>query len=99
MAQDTESERRTAADREQQKRSRVVARHVFAVRGGIAGTVYGTIVLMATLTAAASHGAEPRKLAVLVTSTVVVFWIAHVYAHALSESIELHHRIDWPDIK
>jgi hypothetical protein len=55
--------------------------------GGIAETVYGTVVVMATVTAASSD-AHPWNLAVIVTVTVVVLWIAHVYAEALSASIE-----------
>ena len=64
------------------------------VGGGIAGTVYGTIVVMATLAAGGKGGADAWRLAVLVVATVVVLWIAHVYSHALAESIERGHRLD-----
>jgi hypothetical protein len=67
--------------------SRAVVYVVFGVGGGIAGTVYGTIVVMATLTAAYASEKHPWKLAVVVASTALVLWIAHLYAHALSESI------------
>jgi len=61
---------------------------VFGVGGGIASTVYGTIMAMSTI---AAYGREthPWKLDILVMSTASVLWIAHVYAHALSESISL----------
>jgi hypothetical protein len=62
---------------------------------GLAGTVYGTIVVMATITAG-SHGPETVawELAVAVAVTVLVFWIAHVYAHTLAESLERGRRLD-----
>lgn len=62
-------------------------------RRQIAGTVYGTIVVMASLTAAE---AEPGlwQLAAIVVTSVLVIWIAHVYAHGLGESIELGRRLD-----
>ena len=64
-------------------------------RGGIAGTLYGTIVVMATV-AAGSSGNETNawRLATVVAVTVLVLWIAHVYAHAIAESLELGRRLD-----
>ena len=59
---------------------------VFGVGGGIAGTVYGTVTVMATI-AAYGRDKHPWDLAGLVAATAVVFWIAHIYAHGLSESI------------
>ena len=63
--------------------------------GGIAGTVYGTIVVMATV-AAGSRGAETdaARLALVVSVTVLVLWVAHVYAHGLAESLERGRRLD-----
>jgi hypothetical protein len=78
--------------------SHPVARFIFGVGGGIAGTVYGTVVAMATLTAAYATEKDPWKLAVLVASTAVVLWIAHLYAHGLSESIERSRRLAREDI-
>ena len=64
------------------------AKHVFfGVEGGVASTVYGTIVVMATLTAAYATQKHPWKLAGIVVSAAVVLWFAHIYAHGLSESI------------
>ena len=57
--------------------------------GRIGSTVYGTLLVLTALTA--SYAAERHdawKLVELVASAVLVFWIAYVYAHALSESIE-----------
>jgi hypothetical protein len=75
-----------------------VARLIFGVGSGIAGTVYGTVVAMATLTAAYASQKDPWKLAVLVASTAFVLWIAHLYAHGLSESIERNRRLEREDI-
>jgi hypothetical protein len=62
-------------------------------RGGIASTVYGTVVVMATLTVAFATEKSPWKLAVLVSTTAFVLWIAHLYAHGLSESISRSRRL------
>jgi hypothetical protein len=79
-------------------RKQTVAQVVFGVGGALASTVYGTIVVMATLTAAYATEKHPWKLAGIVASTVVVFWIAHLYAHALSESITLSRRITFDEL-
>ncbi len=71
--------------------------HTRAVHGGytgIAGTVYGTIVVMATIAAGGKGEVDAWRLAVIVVATVVVLWFAHVYAHGLGESIELGRRLD-----
>ena len=60
--------------------------------------MYGTVVVMATLAAAYGSERDPWKLAVLVASTGVVLWIAHLYAHGLSESIERNRRLTWSDV-
>jgi hypothetical protein len=61
----------------------------------ISGTVYGTIVVMAALVSGV-HGFRHQlwQLVALVVTTAFVFWIAHVYAHGLAESIERGHRLD-----
>jgi hypothetical protein len=68
---------------------------VFGSAGGIAGTVYGTIVVMATVTAGAQgKQTDMARLAVVVGVTVLVLWAAHVYAHTLAESLERGRRLD-----
>jgi hypothetical protein len=58
-------------------------------RWGIAGSVYGTIVVMGTITAGSTAGKQrPWELAVVTAGTVVVLWLAHVYSHSLGESLE-----------
>jgi len=63
-------------------------------RDTIAGTVYGTIIVLSIVTAGApafEHG-HWRLIAVLAI-TVLVFWIAHVYAHIIGESLAEGHRL------
>jgi hypothetical protein len=63
--------------------------------GRIAGTVYGTIVVMATVTAGAQgEQTDIMRLAVVVAVTALVFWAAHVYADTLAESLERGRRLD-----
>ena len=70
-------------------------RLVLGSAGGIAGTVYGTIVVMATV-AAGSQGedTDAGRLAVLVAVTLLVLWVAHFYSHTLAESLERGRRLD-----
>jgi hypothetical protein len=68
---------------------RRAATHVlFGIGGGVANVVYGTVVVLAALTAAYGSENHPWRLAVVVFTSVVVLWVAHVYAHALSHSLE-----------
>jgi hypothetical protein len=61
----------------------------------ISGTVYGTIVAMGTLAAAGSQpGTDPWRLATAVAGTVLVLWIAHVYSHAMGETIASRRKLD-----
>lgn len=63
--------------------------------GVIAGTVYGTIVVMGALAAGAQGGiTNAWELAGIVAGTVIVLWIAHVYSHALAETIARDRRLD-----
>jgi hypothetical protein len=64
----------------------------------IAGTVYGTVIVMSTIVAgSADH--TGWDLTTLVASTALVIWIAHVYAHELGESIEMGQRLDWKTLR
>lgn len=61
----------------------------------IAGAVYGTIVVLAAVTAggkAFEH--DLWRLVAIVVTTVLVLWLAHVYAHGLGESIQMKRRLD-----
>jgi hypothetical protein len=75
-----------------------LSRVVFGSRESIAGTVYGTIVVMGAIAAGATTDPRPGKLAGAVSATVVVLWIAHVYSHALAETVRLGRRLDWAEL-
>lgn len=73
----------------------VLVRFVFGPGETIAGTVYGTIVVLAVLAA----GGKPFendlwRLVAIVVTTVLVLWLAHVYSHGLAESIRAGRRLD-----
>jgi 4-hydroxybenzoate polyprenyltransferase len=66
----------------------------------IAGTVYGTIVVMGALVAGSKGGEpDPATLAAAVAGTVLVLWLAHVYSHALGETIALGRRLDAGELR
>jgi hypothetical protein len=65
----------------------------------LGGYIYGTIVVLATVVGGAQaykHGAG--HIAVLVLATTVVFWLAHVYSHALGESIRKGEHLTWREL-
>jgi DMSO reductase anchor subunit len=78
---------------------RAAKRVLFGSRGGISGSVYGTILVMAALTAGSDGDSGLWQLAAIVAASVVVIWIAHVYAHGLAESIDLGRRLDTPELR
>ena len=59
-----------------------------------AGAIYGTIVAMAVIAGTAREPGHGRVLAITV-ATLAVFWLAHVYAHALSHHLRGVRRLDW----
>ena len=60
----------------------------------ISGTVYGTIIVMATLVAGAPAFRDKLwNFFAVVVVTTLVFWAAHIYAHGLAESLQLRRRL------
>lgn len=88
----------TGASLTEDRRSWRFSRIVFGIEGRIASSVYGTVLVMATLAAASGQKGHPWRLAGLVVGAVVTVWIAHLYAHALSHSIEQGRRVTRPDL-
>jgi hypothetical protein len=69
-------------------------RLVVGSREKIAGTVYGTIVALASLTAGATaYRHELWRLDAIIGATVLILWIAHVYSHGLGESLDSGRRL------
>jgi hypothetical protein len=62
---------------------------VSGIRGErLGGFVYGTIVVLAVIVGGAkAYPDGPGHVAALVAITMGVFWLAHVYAHALARSV------------
>jgi hypothetical protein len=77
---------------------RTLSRLVLGVEGRIASSVYGTVLVMATLAAASGQAHRPWRQAAIVASSVLVVWIAHLYAHGLAESIEFGRRVTRADL-
>jgi len=71
---------------------------VLGTPGSIAGTVYGTIVVLGAVTAGSEVAHGIWRLAAIVDSTVLVLWIAHVYAHGTGEAIERGRRLDGAEL-
>lgn len=62
------------------------SREAFGERLG--GFIYGTIIVISAVVAGAkAYAAGPWHIAAFVVITTVVFWLAHVYAHSLAESV------------
>jgi hypothetical protein len=64
-------------------------------RRTISGTVYGTIVVLATITGSAK-AVDPNlwSVAVIAAVTSAVLWVAHVYSHGLGESVTIGRRLN-----
>lgn len=66
----------------------------------LGGYIYGEIVVLATIVGGAQaykHGAG--HIAVLVLATTGVFWLAHLYADALAESINKGQHLSWHELR
>ena len=67
-------------------------------RERIAGSVYGTIVVLAVLAeGATAYEHQLWKLEAIAAASVLILWIAHAYAHGLGESLRLGRRLTRPE--
>jgi hypothetical protein len=65
----------------------------------IAGTVYGTIIVLATITAGATaFEGDLWRLCVIIAASVLVVWVAHVYSHGLGRSLHMRQRLTWAEL-
>jgi hypothetical protein len=68
-------------------------------RETIAGTVYGTIVVLSLLTGgAAAYKDDLWRLIAITGASTVVLWAAHVYSHGLGESVRAERRLSGLEI-
>jgi hypothetical protein len=75
-----------------------VARSQTAER--LSGFLYGTIVALSVIVAGArSFPDAPGHIAVLVVVTCAVFWLAHVYAHAIARSVTAEQRLSLAELR
>ncbi len=85
------------------ERSSTVRREVERLALGegreVAATLYGTVIVMATLTDAYASEKHPLKLALIVLSTSLVIWVAHLHAEALAVSMAEGRRLTWADTR
>jgi len=63
-----------------------------------AGGIYGIIAAMAVIAGAASGGSHAKPLS-LAVATLFVFWLAHVYAQALSHHLRGARRLEWSVVR
>lgn len=66
----------------------------------LAGFVYGTLIVLAMITVGAkAYPDRPGRMAAFVVVTSVVFWLAHVYAHALGQSVSRGKRVSLVELR
>ena len=63
-----------------------------------AGAIYGIIAAMAVIAGAASSSSHAKPLS-LTVATLLVFWLAHVYAQALSHHLRGARRLEWAVVR
>jgi hypothetical protein len=73
-------------------------RWLLAEGDNLAGGVYGTILATSIVAAADVSEAIWRSLAMLLVTTFV-FWLAHVYAHALAVSLDGSARVSLAEVR
>jgi hypothetical protein len=67
-------------------------------RPDTAGAIYGTIAAMAVIAGTASSPAHGKTL-YLTAATLFVFWVAHVYAQALSHHLQGATGLNWTIVR
>lgn len=66
----------------------------------LGGFIYGTIVVLAVIVGGArAYEHDAGHIAILVLATVVAFWLAHVYSHALADSLANNQRISFDELR
>jgi hypothetical protein len=72
----------------------LLRRYLLGDRRTIAGTVYGTIIVLSVLAAGArTYEHHLWRLAAIAGVSAAVLWVAHVYSHGLGESLAVGRRL------
>ncbi len=77
---------------------RRISRLAFGDGAEVAAVLYGTVVVMAALTDAYATERHPAKLALVVLSSALVIWVAHLHAHAIAQSLAAQRRLTLADL-
>jgi hypothetical protein len=77
---------------------RRISRLAFGDGAEVAAVLYGTVVVMAALTDAYATERHPAKLALVVLSSALVIWVAHLHAHAIGGSLAAKRRLTRADL-
>lgn len=65
----------------------------------LGGYIYGTIVVLAaTIEGAEAYRGGTGHVTLIVLATTVVFWLAHVYAHSIAQSVTTGQRVSKADV-
>ena len=66
----------------------------------LGGFIYGTIIVLAVLVAGAkAYPHAAGRIAALIAITSVVFWLAHVYAHSLGQSVATDEHLSMSELR
>jgi hypothetical protein len=66
----------------------------------LGGFIYGTILVLSVISVGArAYRHEAGEIAALVAATSLIFWLAHVYARAVAESIAHYHRLSFAELR
>jgi hypothetical protein len=66
----------------------------------LGGFIYGTVVVLSVLVAGArAYPDDAGRIALLAVVTSVVFWLAHVYAHGVADSIAREEHVSVADLR
>jgi hypothetical protein len=71
-----------------------------AIGERLGGFIYGTIVVISSVVAGAKvYPADTWHVALFVVITTCVFWLAHVYAHSLAESVSHDEHLSFAELR
>ena len=82
----------------QRGRAALMGRAAMGERLG--GFIYGTIVVLSVVIAGGkAYPTDPGHIAWFVAVTIVVFWLAHVYAHGLAHSVSHDEHLSFAELR